>query len=106
MERSWCYDELPLWGAGEVYLLQRRVRRALAAVRQPLLIFQGRRDGHLTPQAPQIVYDGVGSTDKRVVWLEKSGHNLLIDGEREAAWAQSYEWMMERLPTQPGPGQA
>jgi carboxylesterase len=97
-ERAWCYDELPLWGAGEVYLLQRRVRQALAAVRQPLLIFQGRRDAQLAPQAPQIVHDGASSADKELVWLENSGHNLLIDGERQAVWEQSYAWMMERLP--------
>jgi len=31
-----------------------------------------------------------------VVWLEHSGHNVLIDGERESLWALSYEWIMER----------
>jgi hypothetical protein len=28
--------------------------------------------------------------------LERSGHNLLIDGERQSVWALSYDWMMER----------
>ncbi len=96
IHRIWCYDELPMWGAGEVYRLQRRVRRALPRIRQPILIFQGRRDAQLPPTAAQRVYDGVGSTDKRLVWLENSGHNLLADGERETVWAQSYGWMMER----------
>jgi carboxylesterase len=95
-ERIWCYDTLPLWGAGEVYLLQRRVLEALPTIHQPALIFQGRRDAQVDPQAAQILCDALGSTDKVVVWLERSGHNLLVDGEREAVWAQSYEWMMER----------
>lgn len=93
IHRIWCYDELPLWGAGEVYRLQRRVRRALPRIRQPILIFQGRRDAQLPPGAAQRVYEQVASTDKRLVWLERSGHNLLADGERELVWAQSYEWM-------------
>jgi carboxylesterase len=93
IDRIWCYDELPLWGAAEVYRLQRRVYRALPRIRQPALIFQGRRDAHLDPQAAQIVYDRLGSADKTLVWLENSGHNLLADGEREAVWAQSWEWM-------------
>jgi carboxylesterase len=96
IERNWCYDELPWWGLGEVFLLRRLVIKSLPLVRQPLLIFQGRRDAKLTPGAPQTVYEGVASTDKTVVWLEHSGHNLLIDGEREAVWAQSYAWMMAR----------
>jgi len=93
IERIWCYDRLPMWGAGEVYLLQRQVRQALPKIHQPILIFQGRRDAQCHPQAAQEVYDRVASQDKELVWLEHSGHNLLADGERESVWAQSYEWM-------------
>jgi carboxylesterase len=96
IDRVWAYDELPLYGAGEVYLLQREVRRQLPQIRQPILIFQGKRDAQLTSRSAQIVYDGVGSPDKTLRWLENSGHNLLVDGEREAVWAESYEWMMAR----------
>jgi carboxylesterase len=93
-ERGWCYDEIPLWGASEVYLLQRKVRRVLPQIRQPILIFQGRRDAHLHPRAAEELYDAVASTDRSLVWLEHSGHNLLIDGERESLWALGYDWMM------------
>jgi carboxylesterase len=96
IERIWCYDELPLWGAAEVYRLQQRVRQALPRIQQPVLIFQGRHDAQLDPQAAQIVYDQVGSADKTLVWLENSGHNLLADGEREAVWERSYEWLIKR----------
>ncbi len=92
-ERSWCYDKTPLWGAAEVYLLQRRVRRALSQMRQPILIFQGRLDATVHPQAADELHGAVASTDRRLVWLENSGHNLLIDGERESVWARSYDWM-------------
>jgi carboxylesterase len=94
IQRIWCYDKLPMWGASEVYLLQRRVRQALPRIRQPILIFQGRRDAQLHPEAAQMVYGGVASSDKTLVWLERSGHNLLADGERQSVWAQTYEWMM------------
>jgi len=97
IDRIWCYDELPLWGAGEVYLLQRQVRRALPNIHQPILIFQGRHDAQLHPEAAQEVYDAVASADKTVVWLERSGHNLLADCERESVWASSYDWMMRVL---------
>jgi carboxylesterase len=97
IERIWCYDETPLWGAAEVYLLQRQVRKALPEIRQPVLIFQGRHDAQLPPQAAQMVYDRVGSSDKTLVWLDHSGHNLLVDGERESVWEQCYTWMMQRV---------
>ena len=100
-ERGWCYDETPLWGASQVLLLQWKVRRALPEIRQPVLIFQGRRDAHLDPRAADEVYEGVSSADRTVVWLERSGHNVLIDGERESLWALSYQWMMERVAAEP-----
>jgi carboxylesterase len=99
-DRIWCYDDTPLWGASEVYLLQRRVRKLLPRIVQPVLIFQGRRDKHLDPQAARIVYEAVASPDRTLVWLENSGHNVLADGEREALWAQSYDWMLARLPAE------
>lgn len=100
IQRIWCYDKLPLWGAGEVYRLQQEVRKALPRIRQPILVFQGRRDAQLPPEAAQTVYDGVGSSDKTLVWLEHSGHNLLVDGERESVWAQSHAWIMEHAVSQ------
>ncbi|MBN1658868.1 MAG: alpha/beta fold hydrolase [Anaerolineae bacterium] len=94
--RQWSYDELPLWGAGEVYLLQRVVMRALPSIRLPILIFQGRRDVHCAPDAAQILHDKIGSTDKRIVWLETSGHNILVDAERQFVWEESYRWIAQR----------
>jgi carboxylesterase len=98
IHRIWCYDVTPLWGAAELYLLQRRVRKALPTIRQPVLIFQGRRDAQLSPQSAQLVYDCVASPDKTLVWLTDSGHNLLADGEREAVWERCFAWMMDRIP--------
>jgi carboxylesterase len=101
--RIWCYDKTPLWGGGEVYLLQRRVWKALPTISQPVLIFQGRRDAQVDPRAAQLLYEAIGSSDKAVVWLEHSGHNVLADGERELLWEQSHAWIMEHANVQPGP---
>ncbi|MCL7455549.1 MAG: alpha/beta fold hydrolase [Anaerolineae bacterium] len=103
-DRIWCYDKTPMWGAGEVYRLQREVLQALPEIRQPVLIFQGRLDTSVDPQAAQILYDRIGSADKELVWLEQSGHNLLVDAEREKVWARSYEWMMAHTEKAEGPG--
>ena len=98
INRIWCYDETPLWGAAETYLLQRKVRQGLAGIQQPILIFQGRNDAALSPEAAEILYEDVASADKTLNWLDHSGHNLLVDSEREAVWQQSHAWMLDRLP--------
>lgn len=98
LDRTWSYDQIPLWGAAEVYLLQRQVRRMLSHIRQPILIFQGKRDNQVPMKAAQAVYDRVQSVDKGLVKLESSGHNLLADGERESVWAQSFRWIRQHSP--------
>ena len=96
-QRIWSYDAVPMWGAGEFVLLQREVVRNLGEVRQPILIFQGKRDAQLAPESATLVHDKVASADRTLVWLEHSGHNLLVDGEREMVWSESYRWMLERI---------
>lgn len=96
LDRVWCYDTRPIAAAAEVYALQRWVQRALPRIRQPVLIIQGRGDRALTPDAAQFTYERIGSGDKTLIWLEHSGHNILVDGERERVWEESYYWMAER----------
>jgi carboxylesterase len=79
-----------------LYYLQRQVNRLLADIRQPILIIQGKRDAVIDPQAPVLLEEGVSSADTEVLWLENSGHNLLVDGQREYVWQRSYAWMAER----------
>jgi carboxylesterase len=86
LDRVWSYDQTSIWGAGEVYLLTRRVRRQLHAVRQPILVVQARGDGVVHGKSPHILNRFARNTDTTIHWLEKSGHNLLVDAERHAAF--------------------
>lgn len=95
-QRIWCYDRLAMQAAAQFYLLQRRICSSLSLVRQPLLIFQGLRDPQVPPPAAQLLFDSVSSADRTLVWLENSGHNLLVDGERHEVWARSHGWIMDR----------
>lgn len=94
--RGWSYDCLPLEGVAGVYALQRLVRRSLPRIKTPCFVMQGRHDDALAPDAAQIIYDEIGSTDRELVWLDHSGHNILVDGEREVVWQRSYDWIVAR----------
>jgi len=97
LDRVWCYDTRPVSGAAQVLGLQRQVRRLLPRVDQPALIVQGRHDVSLSPDAAQIVHDRISSADKTLLWMENSGHNVLIDGERERVWEECAGWIEERV---------
>ncbi len=73
------YNVKPMRAAVELSRLQALVRSELKQVKQPTLIFQGKNDQTINPQSAQIVLDAISSTDKELVWLEESGHVIVLD---------------------------
>jgi len=43
------------------------------------------------------IYKHLGSEDKRLLWFENSGHEVVVDSEKEAVWAQAYEFITRHL---------
>ncbi len=84
-ERWQGYPVNPLRAVGQLYRLQKVVRRRLPLVRQPLLVMQGKLDESVSPRVPGLVYAAVKSATKEVHWLENSHHCLLLDTEFELA---------------------
>jgi carboxylesterase len=91
--RIWCYEEQPLRAAHELLKLQRVVRRLLPAVKQPLRIIQSTGDAIIDPRCGQILYDEAGSTDKELVRLHNSGHNIMVDAEWEFVAEKTHEFI-------------
>lgn len=91
--RLWSYDRLPTGAVVSLRQLLRLVRRELSQVRVPALIMQGVCDHHIPHDSAQVIYDGLGSTDKEIVWWPNSGHAITVDSEREAIWARAYAFI-------------
>lgn len=75
------YTVNPLRGAYQLSRLQKTIPPILARIHQPILIMQGRLDQTVAPQAPQIIYDQIGSSIKELHWLENSTHCVILDKE-------------------------
>jgi carboxylesterase len=101
-QRLWHYDAYPVGGASQLWYLQRAVRRQLKRVTAPILLLQGRRDSAVRTDSPQAVLDHVGSTDKELIWLENSGHVLLVDIERDFVFAKCLAWIQAHTNTHLG----
>lgn len=91
--RTWCYEAYPVGGAYQLWRFQRTVGWELSQVSQPILIFQGRKDGSVRPDSPRTILAGVRSTDSELIWLDNSGHNLLVDAERQAVFERCLAWI-------------
>ncbi len=90
------YPVFPLRAAAQFAALQRRTWPRLSAVRQPLLIAQGRLDATVDERTPEWVAGRVSSTVKEIHWFERSTHCVAIDAEQQEV-AQVTLQFLERV---------
>jgi carboxylesterase len=73
--------------------LLRVLDRELPQVRVPALIMHGRGDRTVdVGNAPHIL-ERIGSTDKQLIWFERSGHAITVDLEHDLLFATVLNWM-------------
>lgn len=91
--RYFAYKRLPTRCVVSFGHLLRLVRRELPRIRIPVLVMQGRCDRTIPADSARIIFDGLGTADKELVWFENSGHCMTVDSEREAVWGRVYEFI-------------
>ncbi len=70
---------MPLAAVAEMIALQSVVIRDLAKVRAPILVTHGRLDRTARPRDAERILKEVGSSDKELFYLERSGHVATVD---------------------------
>ena len=89
------YAATPLSSLSSLIKLIEHVNNLLHTIYAPLLIVQGRKDHTVEPRSAQYIYDMVASTEKTLLWLEKSGHLVTIDIEREQVFRKISKFLQE-----------
>lgn len=77
------YDETPLSSLSSLLELIKHVDRLLPAITVPALVIQSRAEHTVLPASAVHIYKTLGSQEKKLIWLEKSGHIVTLDIERE-----------------------
>ena len=77
------YESSPLGTVSDLLDLIDAAGRALPLIRAPAVVIQSRGDETVHPESAGILYAGLGSLEKRIVWLERSRHVALLDDERD-----------------------
>jgi carboxylesterase len=76
------YDDTPLAALHDLHELMQAARAALPRVEAPALVLQSRRDLTVDPVSAQLIYRGLASRRKRIVWLEGERHVATLDTVR------------------------
>lgn len=92
------YRVYPVRAAYQLYRYQRVIASRLKFVTQPALILQGANDRTIDPISSQLVYDGISSTRKELIWMKNSGHCIVLDQEYEQVMAASLSFVQSILP--------
>jgi len=62
----------------------RNIPDILSFIKAPILVLQSKKDKVVAPRSAKVIYEKVSSRDRSLIWFEKSGHEMLLDCEREA----------------------
>ncbi len=73
------FPAMPLASVSQMIALQKEVIRDLSRVRAPILIAHGRLDRTARPRDAHRLHANVGSVEKRLLWLPRSGHIATVD---------------------------
>jgi carboxylesterase len=82
------YPLAPVRGGVEVYDILAELRRRLPSVRCPALIIHSRGDLTVKGSNAEAIVAHIGSSDKRFVQVENSGHVVTRDAERARVFAE------------------
>lgn len=94
--RRVAYDRYPLLAAAQLANFLRHLRDDLADVRAPALLMHSYQDRRVLPANMPLIYDLLGSDDKRMVWIDGSNHILTDDAQREQVWRLCREFVVAR----------
>lgn len=90
------YTQCPMTAVASFLEFGGEVEKRLPEVKVPLLIIQSHADAMVDPTAAQVIHDRSSSTEKRILWFEKSKHEMMRDVEREEVFKAIEGFVLER----------
>jgi carboxylesterase len=77
------YPKYPIRPVAELVDLSALTRSRLAGLAAPLLIIHSHQDGSIPAEQAEEISRLAGSSQKRILWLENSGHVVTRDADRQ-----------------------
>ena len=90
------YRKMPLVAIHDLLDMIERVKEHLKDVKVPALIFHSFLDHTADPASAEYLYKNIGSRDKEICWMQKSGHLLPLDVERDEIFERTAEFLEKK----------
>jgi len=90
------YHANPTRSIGELLDLLTEMRAVLPTITTPALLMHSHNDQYVHTENLTKIYNALGSADKTMFWLEKSGHVIPREPEREIAFQAASDFI-ERI---------
>jgi esterase/lipase len=76
----------------------RLARRALRSITAPTLILQSANDNRVSRKIARYAYRTIPASEKRLTFLERGGHIITVDHDRELVAAMVRDWFARHMP--------
>lgn len=93
-----AYKRVPTKAAAKMLTYQEGVKRRLADVTAPALIFSSKQDHVVDPANGPYIHDNISSKDKELVLLEKSYHVATLDYDRDMIFQRTVAFIESHIP--------
>ncbi|OGO11292.1 MAG: hypothetical protein A2Z66_06065 [Chloroflexi bacterium RBG_13_66_10] len=93
------YPLAPVRGGVELYDILAELRLRLPAVTCPALVLHSRGDLNVKGESAEAIAAHLGSSDKKLVWVENSGHVVTRDAERERVFDEVSSFVRRLTPS-------
>lgn len=77
----------------ELSLIVRLAWRAAPVIDVPTLVIHSRRDPRVTTADAEAAFAALGSADKALPWVERSGHVISVDFDRDLVSRHVIDWL-------------
>lgn len=82
----------------ELSLIVRQAWNAAPSVRVPALVIHSRHDPRVTSSDAEAAFARLGSTEKALEWVTRSGHVLSVDLDRDWVAGRVLNWLESHVP--------
>ncbi|AKF25017.1 acyltransferase [Sulfurovum lithotrophicum] len=87
------YTKHPLSSVAQMEKVMSKTRKALKQIRDPILIIQGDNDPVVKRESARLIYDRVGSKDKKLLLLPRKQHGILSDKGHQEVFEAIYRFI-------------